>query len=114
MSTEASHIVDDWFSTSGITLGPVILDGVALHRVKRLMYTYREINATELKDIPPTDLYEYKVRLKEGTKPFSAKGQKRWPLAQKNWLDKIIHEGLECGVFERTMTANRELSDWNA
>jgi hypothetical protein len=38
-----------------------------VQKVKRLMYTYRHINATELKYIPPTNLYTYRVRLKLGT-----------------------------------------------
>jgi hypothetical protein len=38
-----------------------------VQKVKRLMYTYRYINAIELEHIPLTNLYTYQVRLKLGT-----------------------------------------------
>ena len=114
LSTDSQEIIDKWFETSQITLGPVIPDTESRNKVKRLLYTYRELNATELSQIPPTDLYEHKVRLAPGTKPWNVKSQKRWPPNQKFWLDKTIQEGMDCGFFEKTVVANGELSDWNA
>ena len=114
LSQDHKSQIDDWFESSGVLLGNVIPSEEARDEIKRLLYTYREINATELHEIPATDLYEHRVRLKEGTKPFSMPFQKRWPPAQKAWLDKTIQEGMDCGFFERTVVANGDLSDWNA
>jgi transposase InsO family protein len=114
LSEDSQTEIENWFSTSQITLGTVIPDEESRNKVKRLLYTYRELNATTLEEIPPTDLYEHKVRLKPGTKPWCVKQQKRWPPNQKYWLDKTVLEGLECGFFEKTVVANGELSDWNA
>jgi hypothetical protein len=111
LSTDPQEIIDEWFESSQITLGPVIPDTTSRSKVKRLLYTYRELNATELSQIPPTDLYEHKVRLTPGTKPWNVRHQKRWPPNQKFWLDKTIQEGIDCDFFEKTVVANRELSD---
>ncbi|KAI1000862.1 hypothetical protein K3495_g7340 [Podosphaera aphanis] len=73
-----------------------------------------ELNATKLSHIPPTDLYKHKVRLWKGTKPHPVKFQRRWPLQKEFWLIKIVKEAMACGMYERTLTANGELSDWNA
>jgi hypothetical protein len=114
VSKDPQSVVDEWILASGVTLGSIIPNDLERDRVKRLLYTYREISATELHEIPPTDLYEHKIRLVPGTKPWPVPQQKRWAPAQKFWLDKTIKEGLRCGFFERTMAANGELSDWNA
>lgn len=111
LSPEPQTHINEWFENTGITLGSVIPDEPSRDKVKRLLYTYREINAIELKDIPPTDLYQHKVRILPGTAPWLVKSQKRWPPAQKFWLDKTINEGIACGLYERTLATNRELSD---
>jgi hypothetical protein len=114
MSSDSQDRVEEWFKKSQVVLGDFIPDEACRDKVKRLLYTYREIGATDIKDIPPTDLYEHRVRLKEGTKPWNMKQQKRWPPHKKYWLDRTIDKGLECGFFEKTIIANGELSDWNA
>ncbi|KAI0991664.1 hypothetical protein K3495_g16523, partial [Podosphaera aphanis] len=114
ISDESQEVIDEWFGTSGCKLGTLIPNQKEIDRVKRLLYTYRELNATELSHIPPTDLYEHKVRLRKGTKPYSVKFQRRWPPEKEFWLIKIVKEAMACGMYERTLTANGELSDWNA
>jgi hypothetical protein len=92
-----------------VSIGILVPNERELDRVKRLLYTYKE-----LKHIPPTDLYEHRVRLRPGTKPYAVKAQRRWPPEKEFWLKKIIQEGLTFGICERTLIANEELSDWNA
>lgn len=114
ITTEKIDIIEKWFKTTEVVLGPGIPNEVSREKVLRLLYTYRDLNATELQHIPPTDLYEHKVRLKEGTKPFRIRVQKRWPPGHEFWLQRIVKEGLACGMYERTVIANGKLSDWNA
>ncbi|POS83256.1 hypothetical protein EPUL_005456 [Erysiphe pulchra] len=106
--------VENWVLSTGATLGPGIPDITRRERVLRLLYTYRDLNATELEHIEPTDLYEHKVRLKEGVEPWRRSHQRRWPVGQQHWLQKTIREGLKYGMYERTVLANGELSSWNA
>ncbi|KAI0992445.1 hypothetical protein K3495_g15740, partial [Podosphaera aphanis] len=114
ISDESQEVIDEWFGTSRCKLGTLIPSQKEIDRVKRLLYTYRELNATESSHITPTDLYEHKVRLRKGTKPYSVKFQRRWPPEKEFWLIKIVKEAMACGMYERTLTANGELSDWNA
>ncbi|POS82123.1 hypothetical protein EPUL_005556, partial [Erysiphe pulchra] len=65
--------------------------------MKRLLFTYSDLNGVELEELVPTDLYVHR----------------RWPPGKEFWLQKILNEGLACGMYERTMSANGKLSDWN-
>ncbi|KAI0996804.1 hypothetical protein K3495_g11379 [Podosphaera aphanis] len=112
--SEPQEVIDRWFDTTKCKLGALIPSEKEVDRVKRLLYTYRELNATELSQIPPTDLYKHKVHPREGTKPYSIKFQRRWPPEKEFWLIKIIKEAMACGMYERTINANGKLSDWNA
>jgi hypothetical protein len=47
-------------------------------------------------------------------KPYAVAQQRRWPPGKERWFYKIVEDGLACGMFERTITANGKLSDWNA
>ncbi|KAI0995222.1 hypothetical protein K3495_g12960, partial [Podosphaera aphanis] len=114
ISADPQEVIDKWFDTTQCKLGSLIPNQKEVDQVKRLLYTYKELNATELSHIPPTDLYEHKVRLRKGTKPHSVKFQRRWPPEKEFWLMKIVKEAMACGIYERTLTANGELSDWNA
>ncbi|POS81699.1 hypothetical protein EPUL_006745, partial [Erysiphe pulchra] len=70
----------------------------------------------DISDLPATDLYVHKVKLKEGIKPHHEKLQRRWPRDKLWWLNKIIQEGWDCGMYEPT-TARKNgegFSPWNA
>ncbi|KAK6585464.1 hypothetical protein PZA11_002191 [Diplocarpon coronariae] len=112
LSDESDAIIDEWFQTLGTKIGK--LTDNQQRQLKRLLYTYQDLDAKELQNLPPTDLYTHRVRLKEGTKPHSVAKQKRWPAAKEYWLQRHVNEGLSCGFYERTMVANGQLSDWNA
>jgi hypothetical protein len=113
LSTVPQAQVNDWAAKSGVKLG----DGLSTDqrdRVTRLLYTYQDLNSTDLEGLPATDLYLHRVRLKDGTPPFNKPRQRRWPVGKEFWLRRIINEGLKYGLYERTMEANGRLSDWNA
>ena len=102
-----------WATSVDLTLGPLV-PKEARHKVLSLLYHYRHLNGTDLKDLPCTDLITHRVRITPGTKPRSAKSQKRWPAHTEWWLQKIISDGLQGGVYELTEQANGRLSEWNA
>ncbi|KAI0994434.1 hypothetical protein K3495_g13748 [Podosphaera aphanis] len=104
--------INKWFSKTGVKIGSLQIDQKDL--LTRLLYTYQDLNSTDLENLPCTDLYVHRVRLTEGTKPFSRLKQRRWPPGKEFWMKKIISDGLKCGLYELTITANGKLSDWNA
>ncbi|KAI1001568.1 hypothetical protein K3495_g6633 [Podosphaera aphanis] len=64
--------------------------------------------------MPATDLYTHKIIIKEGTVPYNARGQKRWPRDKEWWLNKMIQDGLDGGMYESTTARGEGLSPWNA
>ncbi|RKF56990.1 hypothetical protein OnM2_077082 [Erysiphe neolycopersici] len=61
-------------------------------KLTRLLYSYKDLNSTDLENLPYTDLYVHRVRLKEGTKPFSRPKQRRWPPGKEFWMKRIISD----------------------
>lgn len=113
LSCESEDLIERWFDNSKIKIGPMCPDSLLL-RVKRLLYTYRDLNAVEISDVTLTDIFVHRVRLVPGTKPYKARTRKRWTPNEQYWIDKTVSEGLKCGLFERTVEANGKFSDWNA
>ena len=111
---ESSDVLEEWASSVGLMLGPLVPTPEARRKVLSLFYYYRHLNGTDLKDLPCTDLITHRVRIKPGTKPASNPIQKRWPAHTEWWLRKIIGDGLDGGVYELTEPANGRLSQWNA
>ena len=111
-----SEELEEWASRLGLepVLGPLITTSEQRLRVLNLLYQYRHLNREDLRDLPCTDLITHRVRIAPGTKPASAKFQKRWPPHTEWWLRKLVQDGLEGGVYELTELANGRLSLWNA
>jgi hypothetical protein len=105
--------LEDWAQEVEVEIGPLI-PSEARTKVLALLYYYRHLNSTNLRDHPMTDLVQHRIRLKPGTKPYAARSQKRYSPHQEWWMRKLILEGLDRGIYEQTMTANGRLSDWNA
>ncbi|RKF78738.1 hypothetical protein GcC1_053032 [Golovinomyces cichoracearum] len=79
LSETPIDIIKEWFTTCGIKIGTHLTGKAQYNLVLRLMYAYRDLHADNLEDMPPTDLYVHKIKLKAGTKQWSQKKQKRWP-----------------------------------
>ncbi|KAI0992325.1 hypothetical protein K3495_g15861, partial [Podosphaera aphanis] len=105
--------ISEWFSTCGVKLGNKIPSNEARNLVLQLLFTYKDLHAEKLEDMPPTDLYIHKIKVKAGTKPWNKRKQKRWPADKKWWLHKII-EGVTCNMYETTLAANGQFSEWNS
>ncbi|KAI0991136.1 hypothetical protein K3495_g17051, partial [Podosphaera aphanis] len=114
LSNENRKVVEDWFLQCGAKLGPMCPSEEDKFQVARLFYTYKDLNATELSEMPATDLYIHKITLKKDTVPYSAKRQKRWPRDKEWWLNKMVQDGLDCGMYEPTTARGDRLSPWNA
>ena len=112
----AVEVLEAWALRLGLekVFGPLIPTAADRVKVLQLLYQYRHLNREDLTDLPCTDLITHRVRIKQGTKPASAKFQKRWPPHTEWWLRKLVQDGLEGGIYELTEPANGRLSEWNA
>jgi hypothetical protein len=106
--------LETWARNIGIKIGPVANTLEKRLKALQLVYFYRHLNGTGLDLLEPTDLAIHRVNMVPGLKPSSAKTQKRWPPDKEWWMKKLIQEGLDGGVFEKTLIANGKLSEWNA
>lgn len=106
--------LEQWAKSVEIKLGPLIPNVASRLKVLQLLYTYRHLNENDLTDLPCTDLIVHRVCLKKGIKPASVRSQKRWPAHTEWWLRKLVSDGIQGGIYEHTVTANRILSAWNA
>lgn len=101
-----------WAEAEKIHIGILVPSAEEKIKVLQLLWTWRDLGATDLKDIKATDLFQHRVRLKEGTKPYSTK-QKKFANDKEWWFWKIVLDGIDAGIYERTVTANGRISEWN-
>lgn len=111
--SQPPELLKAWAEEEGITLGKAIPDDTWRLKYLRLMWTYRDIGAKELKDIPATDLIVHRVAPRQGIKPFNAR-QHRLTTEKEWWLRQMIQKGLEAGMYEKTVSANGRTSQWGA
>ncbi|PPJ53210.1 hypothetical protein CBER1_11916 [Cercospora berteroae] len=112
-TTQDYDTLKRWIDDKGITLGDRIPESQRLE-VMRVLWTYRELGSAGQGTLgPPTDLIQHRMRIKDGTPIYKARNRmmardKEW------WYRKFATEGLENGMFERSITANGRLSQWGA
>ena len=108
--------LEAWVQQLGLelVLGPLIPTPKDRLMVIQLLYQYRHLNGEDFTRLPCTDLITHRVTITPGTKPFSARFQKRWPQHTEWWMRKLVQDGLLGGVYELTEPANGRLSQWNA
>lgn len=97
----------------GVVIGNLCPDDRRLE-VLQLIYTWRDLNGSDLSKLPQTDLIQHRVRIKPGTKPFAIKHARRNTPLKEYWLRKLVLQGIEGGIFEQTLVANGRLSEWSA
>ena len=65
-----------WAKEKGVTLGDAIPIDKAKHDLLRLLWVYQDVEATQLKDIPPTDLITHRIKPRDESKVHNAKHKK--------------------------------------
>ena len=108
--------LEAWFTGLKLEpiLGPLVPSPEDRIRVLRLLHRYRHLNREDLSDLPCTDLVEHRVRIHPQVKPHAVRFQKRWPPHTQWWIQKLTSDGIAGGIYESTMIANGQLSEWNA
>ena len=104
--------LEEWVKQMRVDLGP-LLPKEYRHEVLKLLYLWKDLNSVGYEDLTPTDIIVHRVKIVPGTKPSSRK-QIRWPRHIEWWMRKLIQDGIDGGVFERTGQDGQPLSEWNA
>lgn len=67
------EVVMEWVDKMGITIGELADSDYKREMASRLCYTWKDVFASDLQDIRPTDLVSHTVPLKTGARPYAAK-----------------------------------------
>lgn len=86
ISIGSNETVDEWFASSGITIGIMADTNDRVKKAKPLVYTWRDCFATSLKDIKTTDLIEHSIELEPNAKPVKGSLQPACSLGRRRHL----------------------------
>lgn len=100
MSTDSNDIVNEWFASSGITIGIMADTNERIEKAKRLVYTWRDCFATSLKDIKATDLIEHSIELEPNAKPVKGTLPKYTP-REREFASTIFPDMEDAGIIVR-------------
>ena len=75
--------LEEWATAQGITIGSLVPDDESWLKALWLVWTYYDIGVKELSKVPPTDLKQHQVCLKERTQPHFSK--QRYFTGDKEW-----------------------------
>ena len=81
-----------WAKDEGIILGEAIPSDEKKHQLLDLIWTYRDVGAKEVKEIPPTDLLIHRITPRQGVKPYKSK-QFRFANEKEWWLSVVVVQG---------------------
>ena len=109
--SQLSELLKKWAENEKITLKSAIPNAASRLKILQLIWTYRDVEAKELKKIPITDLIVHRVTSRPGLKPYNAK-QHRFTPDKKWWYQTIIQKDIETDMYERTVIANDRTSQW--
>jgi hypothetical protein len=107
LATIDQATIDDWFETSGISIGTIADTEAKRQRAKRLLYTWKDCFAKSLKDIQPTDLICHSIDLTAGAVPVY-KSARRYTPREKDFAAKVFPEMEEANIIMRAA------SEWGA
>lgn len=106
------EVLEEWVNKVGVKIGPLMPEGYR-HKLLCGLWTCRDLDSTDFKGLPVTDLIQHRVYLRKGSVPYAVRHGRRMSKYQEYWLTKVIMEGLECGMYERT-PYDEPLSLWSA
>lgn len=92
-----------WFATRKITLGKK-LNGKEEKKAVLLLYTWKDVFAKALKDMPVTDLVEHNIPVWPGSQSRQAR-DKIYTKEEKDWLELNIPKLERAGIIGRSDSA---------
>jgi len=92
--------VDDWFTTTNITLGAQLKEKEE-KEAKLLLYTWKDAFASQIEEMLVTDLVEHRIPVYPGAQPRRAK-DKIYTKEERDWLDANLPQLERAGVIGRS------------
>jgi len=92
--------VPKWFTASRIGLGPE-LTLVQRLEAQNLLYTWKDLFADKINDMPVTDLLVHRIPVYQGAQPSWAK-DKLYTKEERDWLELNIPKLEEAGIIARS------------
>lgn len=77
-SCPSTEELEKWVKSRGVQIGPALPDDPSWRRkVLCGLWTWRDLDAQELRDVPETDLIRHRVKVREGVVPYASRTNRR-------------------------------------
>lgn len=97
LSDASEDVIEEWFWTTGITIGEAADSNDRQRRWMRVLYTWKECFARNLKEINATDLVEHAIELMPNAKPYKAKVP-LWTKSERDYAKVLFPEMVAAGI----------------
>ncbi|RPA90798.1 DNA/RNA polymerase [Choiromyces venosus 120613-1] len=92
------RVVEEWYQQAGIKVGSTII-GETLDSIKRLLYTWWDLFASDIEEMPTTDLVYHYIHTWPGSVPVRAR-EKLYTTEEVKWMETKILAMLKAGIIE--------------
>ncbi|KAI9776060.1 MAG: hypothetical protein M1816_005590 [Peltula sp. TS41687] len=96
ITTASDNSIEESFNASQITIGP--MDGNERREILRLLYTWRDLFVTDVRDIPPADLIQHRIPTHSRARSRTANPQLYTP-EEEQYQREMIPKLVEAGVI---------------
>lgn len=100
LSTVDQAIIDEWVANSGITVGKMAVTEDQVNKARRLLYTWKDCFAFNLRELRATDLIYHTIDLKPGVKPHYSKIP-RYNAKERAFAETIFPKMEDAGIIAR-------------
>lgn len=90
--------VDDCLNGSRVTIGSMAVTDEQRTFAKRILYTWKDLFATDVTEIRKTDLVEHRIPLNPGARPYQAR-QHLYTPEERQWFDENLPKLLEANII---------------
>lgn len=98
----SDEVITEWFKASGITIGSKAA-GPEEAEAHRLLYTWRELFASNVDIMPPTDLIEHSIPTWPNAVPVRSKAAIH-TLKEKQWMEENIPKMISSGILDYSVS----------
>ena len=109
LSTEHWKVVEKWFSTFNVTIGPKANDAMrstdrtTAEMTALLFYTWRDLLVEDMVEMPATDLVTHMIPKREDAVPQRAR-EKLYTPREREWMDKNIPKMVQAGIIDYSVS----------
>ena len=98
----SDEVILEWFRMSEITIGPKAA-GQEGAGARRLLYTWKDLFASNVDIMPPTDLIEHSIPTWPDAVPARSKAAIH-TLGEKQWIEENIPKMISSGILDYSVS----------